>query len=36
MNGGGSGVAEARPQTIGELAPANWGGVCLFVVSLYA
>ena len=36
LNGWMSGVAEARPQAIGELAPANWGGVCLFVVSLYA
>ena len=33
MNGDGDGVADARPQTISELAPANWGW---FVVSLYA
>ena len=25
VNGWVGGVAEARPQTIGELAPANWG-----------
>lgn len=28
MNRGGDGVAVARPQTISELAPANWGWVC--------
>ena len=26
VNGWLGGVAEARPQAIGELAPANWGG----------
>lgn len=33
VNRDGDGVAEARPQTTGELAPANWGW---FMVSLYA
>ena len=36
VNRGGDGVADARREADIELAPTNWGGVCPFMVSLYA